>query len=234
MAKVAGTPVCIRETGMGRNWRVAELWIALISIFSFNNSCKNNWQTDELPYWWFGKKKIYGLELGYSFFHHKSLKLWAGCTSVVSYGVVQIALLWAICTIFWFCVDSLCMYVKDCDKVLENFWTKKNRTTKASTKRTETNHWHPTQCTYIPNPLCAVIQQNELEQERYCTGDQWLVSVLFVAVLVTLFFGFKSFITFNLNRVLKNGGSCPRPRPLLHTYDCGLITMDWFHSILFY
>ena len=40
---------------------------------------------------------------------------------------------------------------------------------------------------YIPNPLCAVIEQSGLGMEVHCVGVQPLVSVLFVAVIIILF-----------------------------------------------
>ena len=38
----------------------------------------------------------------------------------------------------------------------------KNRVIRTATKRTETSPCPRTQCTYVPNPLCAVTQQCEL------------------------------------------------------------------------
>ena len=43
------------------------------------------------------------------------------------------------------------------------------------------------QCTYIPNKLCAVVQQSELGMQVHRVGGQRLASALFVAVLITPF-----------------------------------------------
>ena len=61
----------------------------------------------------------------------------------------------------------------------------KNMVIRAATKRTEASVWPPMQCTYISNPICAVMQRSGLGM--HCFGGHTLVSVLFVAVLITLF-----------------------------------------------
>ena len=38
----------------------------------------------------------------------------------------------------------------------------KNKVIRTAAKRTETSVWCPTQCTYIPNSPCAVVEQNGL------------------------------------------------------------------------
>ena len=61
----------------------------------------------------------------------------------------------------------------------------RNRLFRAATKRTETSPCPPKQCTYIPNSLCAVVQQIEdVSALLWRTGTCFCP---FVAVLNTLF-----------------------------------------------
>ena len=63
----------------------------------------------------------------------------------------------------------------------------KNRVIRTAKTRMETRDYPPMYRTYFPNPLCAVTQQCELGMQVHCIGGQLLVSLLFVAVLITLF-----------------------------------------------
>ena len=63
----------------------------------------------------------------------------------------------------------------------------KNRGNKIATKRTETKSLTPNTMQLHPKfTLCRYIT-SELGMEVHCGGGQKLVSVLFVAVLITLF-----------------------------------------------
>ena len=55
----------------------------------------------------------------------------------------------------------ICARKEECKQVMKKFLNG-NRVIRTATKRTETSLLHPTQCTYVPNSFCAVIQQSGL------------------------------------------------------------------------
>ena len=65
-----------------------------------------------------------------------------------------------------------------------------------ATKRTETRVFDlQHHCTYSPSSLCCVNALSGLRMQMHCFEGQRLVSVLYVAVLITLFSFENFFIT---------------------------------------
>ena len=95
---------------------------------------------------------------------------------------------WLLCP-FVVTTCTICYLIpKDCNN-LQVWWKgfNKNRVIRTATKMTETSRWPPMQCNYIPCSLCRITAQSGLGMYVHCVGGHQLVSVLFVAVLITPF-----------------------------------------------
>ena len=147
--------------------------------------------------------------------HHSSLSLLFACQSSAEMTVKQGLNFEIFCIVgpniqvIWlqgkFDQDIELSVTKSCMHILytsnEKVFNTK-RVIRTATKRTETSVWPPTQCTYIPSPLCCTTVQ-WIRDVHVCAlvGGHAPVFVLFVAVLITLFFK-KLFSLFLCTRLL--------------------------------